>query len=773
MLRVHKQKHLLIIAGIFMLGVVFSFVRYTRSVQAAVPGDIVINELMYNPDGQNEDLEFLELYNTTGSPIDISDWCFIDGIELATANPNPLCFESGTSIGANDYLLLSPNPAQTNTTYGITADVSYAGTNLSNGGETITLVDDGAAVIDTVTYDDVPPWPTTPDGDGPSLELKDPASDNSLAASWGASVGGPTPGAENSWISITTPVISNVNDPNDITDADTVTVTADIAAEDSVNLVYKVNFDAEVTVAMADDGASGDGAASDGTYGASIPAQSAGDLVRFKVEATNGDGTSSKPGVGDTINYYGYTVADPSVTSSAPIIQWFIDDTDYADIINSPDAVSRFPCVIAYGNDVFDNSEVRVKGNNTLYFPKHNYKFYLPSGYTIQPAGADNAVDEFHYNADFANYDVTKVPTLWWAAEQIGVPTPDVVTTQLQRNGEFEGAYNFIDKFESSWREANGFDQGAMYEDYLTEIIYGATDTSAVSTWAAGMQGDPTTTATREFVIDNNDIPNLINTTVFPAVTTHLDQVIDHNILTYQDGTTGRWSVLHWDLDLALTQLRPKTLVSPHDLYTGQHGLRWYATAMYDQPDLRQMYFRRLRTIADQLFSQDQLLNKYNELTTEHADLITADQTKWPQQRQKTRAQNIRTINATKTALLAYLRQDWAIPAAQTNAERESVSFDVVSASADNTEEYIKLTNSSDQAVDLSDWTIEGAIQYTLPKGAVIPGSGTVYFVRDDAGYRASHSTVIILGQLTNDLGTSGSLTLKTNAGATIDTYAY
>lgn len=768
---------MLFVAVIFFAASVVAGLRFSSRAEAASPGDVVINELMYNPDGQNEDLEYLELYNTTGSPIDLEDWCFTDGITLVTSNPtNTACFESGTTIAANGYLLVSPNPTQTNTTYSQTAVASYAGTNLSNGGETVELVDDGAQVIDTVTYSDDPPWATTPDGDGPSLELKDPSSDNTLPESWGASVGGPTPGVENSWVSITTPAITSVSDPNDVTDADTVTVTADVAAADSVDLIYKINFDAEVTVSMADDGASGDGGSGDGVYGANIPAQSAGDLVRFKIEATNGDGTSTKPDTNDdTINYYGYTVQDPSVTSSAPILQWFIDDADYADLIDESggNAYQEFPCVIAYDNEVYDNSRIRLKGNNTIAFEKHNFKVWLPDNHKLQLPGADIPIEEFHLNADAANESIAKTPTLWWAAEQVGIPTPDVVITQLQRNGSFEGAYILLDKFEKEWRDANNFDNGAMYEDYLSQVIYGAADTSAVTAWESGMRGDPTDTATREFVLDNNNIPNALNAIVFPAVINHLDHVIDHNIITYQDASTGRWSILHWDLDLALNPLRPKTLVSPHDLYVGQHGLRWYSTAVYDQDDLRQMYFRRLRTVTDELYASDQLLDHYQSLHTEHADLITADLAKWTQQRNIPYATSLRAVDQIKNVLLAYLRQDWAIPGAQSDAERESVSFGEVVADANDAEEYIKLTNTSDQAVDLSDWTIEGSITYTLPKGSVIPGNGSVYFVRDDAGYKAAHNSVIILGELPADLGSSGSLTLKTNANATIDTHAY
>jgi hypothetical protein len=42
-------------------------------------------------------------------------------------------------------------------------------------------------MVDTVHYDDTAPWPTEPDGTGPTLELISPSLDNALASSWKAS----------------------------------------------------------------------------------------------------------------------------------------------------------------------------------------------------------------------------------------------------------------------------------------------------------------------------------------------------------------------------------------------------------------------------------------------------------------------------------------------------------------------------------------------------------------------------------------------------------
>jgi hypothetical protein len=53
-----------------------------------------------------------------------------------------------------------------------------------------------------VEYDDVAPWPTDPNGNGPTLELRNPNIDNALAASWNSSIPPDgehgTPGAINS-----------------------------------------------------------------------------------------------------------------------------------------------------------------------------------------------------------------------------------------------------------------------------------------------------------------------------------------------------------------------------------------------------------------------------------------------------------------------------------------------------------------------------------------------------------------------------------------------
>ena len=52
-------------------------------------------------------------------------------------------------------------------------------------------------IMDSLVFDDNAPWPTQPDGNGPTLSLKNPDFDNTLGENWAASIGYGTPGKIN------------------------------------------------------------------------------------------------------------------------------------------------------------------------------------------------------------------------------------------------------------------------------------------------------------------------------------------------------------------------------------------------------------------------------------------------------------------------------------------------------------------------------------------------------------------------------------------------
>jgi hypothetical protein len=196
----------------------------TPDVTNAYPkvGPIVINEIMYHPNWPdsspygNENFEYVELYNITGSDVNLYDeegnpWKFTDGIEFT--------FPLDANIPANDYALVVKDPAAFTWRYGgivpggVQVFGSYDG-KLSNAGEKVELSMPGDVDkfgtryyirIDRINYSDgshpedcpggVDLWPVQADGTGKSLGRINTSLYGNDPNNWDA--GDPSPGSVN------------------------------------------------------------------------------------------------------------------------------------------------------------------------------------------------------------------------------------------------------------------------------------------------------------------------------------------------------------------------------------------------------------------------------------------------------------------------------------------------------------------------------------------------------------------------------------------------
>jgi lamin tail-like protein/type IX secretion system substrate protein/pullulanase-like protein/PKD domain-containing protein/rhamnogalacturonan lyase-like protein len=152
--------------------------------------DLVINEIMYNSPGADE--EWIELYNNTDQTIDLENWRFCDN----DASHTNIVIPAGYSIVPEEYFTIS---IATNGLFPFTPDYDGTGNfSLNNGGDAVRAWNPDGLLVDIVVYDDSSPWPSDPDGNGPTLSLIEPILDNSLPTSWDASIeDGGTPGALN------------------------------------------------------------------------------------------------------------------------------------------------------------------------------------------------------------------------------------------------------------------------------------------------------------------------------------------------------------------------------------------------------------------------------------------------------------------------------------------------------------------------------------------------------------------------------------------------
>jgi PKD repeat protein len=151
------------------------------TVQATVDtthSDLVITEIYYNPPETGTDsLEFIEIYNNGADPVNLSGYTLSSAVTFT--------FPS-VSINPGEYKVVAYNPLAMLHTFGISA-LQWTG-GLNNDGELMLLKNSSGLTIDSVFYDDVNPWPATPDGTGPSLMLCNPNADNSIGTAWQASL---------------------------------------------------------------------------------------------------------------------------------------------------------------------------------------------------------------------------------------------------------------------------------------------------------------------------------------------------------------------------------------------------------------------------------------------------------------------------------------------------------------------------------------------------------------------------------------------------------
>lgn len=151
---------------------------------------VTFSEIYYDTVGTDADEEWIELYNTTGSTMDIGGWTITDN----NGTGSTYTFPAGTTIAAGTYLTVAANSTGFNALYGYDADLYGAIPLLNNDGDTLILEDSSAVEIDAVAWEggassgipadwgsSTDPWAST----GNTIVRSDPAVDTNTYADWG------------------------------------------------------------------------------------------------------------------------------------------------------------------------------------------------------------------------------------------------------------------------------------------------------------------------------------------------------------------------------------------------------------------------------------------------------------------------------------------------------------------------------------------------------------------------------------------------------------
>ena len=148
--------------------------------EAIIDHDPIINEINYNSSLDRDTKDWVEIYNPNEVTLDLSGWTLKDSNDL-----NFFVLPAQSYIEPNDYMVICRDKVKFQSMYpkleNVVGDFDFG---LSSTGDDVRLFNDSGELIDYVSYGVSSPWPTEPNGMGPTLELINPFVDNFLAANW-------------------------------------------------------------------------------------------------------------------------------------------------------------------------------------------------------------------------------------------------------------------------------------------------------------------------------------------------------------------------------------------------------------------------------------------------------------------------------------------------------------------------------------------------------------------------------------------------------------
>lgn len=558
----------------------------------------------------------------------------------------------------------------------------------------------------------------------------------------------------------------------------TATMTSSLSSVMSPTLHYRVMYSDILTVTMRDDGTQGDGAANDGVYGAMIPqsAYQAGEMVRYYLTAEDAKGRVSRwplfQSATNSAEYLGTMVNDATVTSQLPILYWFVQDMVAAQTREGTRA-SLF-----YDGRFYDNVFVRERGISSTEWPKISYKFDFNQGDHFVVSAAQEAVEELNLNTTYSDKAYIRQALAFESYRDSGSAYSLSFPMRVQQNGEFHSVAIFVEQLDERYLRRHGLDdEGALYKMY--NVLDSATvdvekktrlteDSSDLQALIDGISQPAPQRVT--YLYDHVNIAAMINY-LATAVIIHDIDIGNKNYYLYREtNNSGEWRFLPWDKDLTFGRnwvdgaLLNDTIWADNDQESSYPiTINWNALVdliiddFENNPVMREMYLRRLRTLMDQLLqapttAADQLryekrLEAY--FTQLEAD-VALDAAKWPVEWGS--PQTLReAIDVIKNDYLAVRRVHLYNTHGPTSAGiipdgqgTSTVNFGTIEhnpASGNQEEEYFTLVNPNPYAIDISGWKVTNDVRLIFQPGVVIPANGTLYVSPNRLAFRSRATT--------------------------------
>ncbi len=562
-----------------------------------------------------------------------------------------------------------------------------------------------------------------------------------------------------------------------------------------VTLNWRVNFTAEQTMTLLDDGVAPDLLASDGIYTATIPttAYLPGNLVRWYFTALDTAGNSSRwPRYADPLGspqYFGTMVPDASVTTTLPVWHWFTANTAAAATRGGTRGS------VFFNGQFRDNVFIRLRGGFTSTGSK---KFDFNTGQHLEINPEIGRVEEANLNGttlasaiagDSADATLIRPALTFEIYRQSGHHALHAFPVMMRVNGALDtgsgrsGIAYFVEQPDERFLRRVGLDdEGALYKldqrANLNPVFYDTItgvekktriteDFADLNSFVAGIRNAadgynyPVISATapaapnnppaflaarKTYMFDNLDLANMVNYLACRALVGDSDDT-RKNFYLYRDSNDSReWKILPWDKDGTLGISLDDTYYNhpfkgdyarrkqPGASANNQWNYLW--EALYNEPASRDMYLRRLRTLMETILgnasgSLEARVDAWWAGVAPHKAAATPGAIKTWL---GTRRTELFTTYSAANSLGAGIQ----IPTAQSPGVTVGFgAYDSLPVSGNQQEEFIEITNGNADAVDISGWSLKGGVEHTFHAGTVILPNSSLFVAAKAAAFRA------------------------------------
>ncbi len=154
-----------------------------------VEGQLLITEINFHSADTHDSGDWIECFNAGNAPLDLSAW------KVKDANPwDAYLWPEGSTLLPGERIVLASEPALFSQVHPGVSIYGVLEFNLSNGGESITVLNAINDTVISIAYTESLPWQPAADGHGRTLELRANSIESSLPGSWFAGCIGGSPG---------------------------------------------------------------------------------------------------------------------------------------------------------------------------------------------------------------------------------------------------------------------------------------------------------------------------------------------------------------------------------------------------------------------------------------------------------------------------------------------------------------------------------------------------------------------------------------------------